>query len=156
MLTNLLKAPELPTWKKCMHTLRAILFTSCELWKGLLIRALLWRWCHYFMLQKLYYQFMNELVIVCTDFYFSYLFIHAIYLFTHAMHLTCLSMPYILPVYPCHISYLFTHAMHLNCLSIPCILPVHSCHASYLFSHAMHLNCLSIPCILPVYPCHAS
>ena len=77
----------------------------------------------------------------------------SLFLFTHPMHLACLSMPCILPVYPCHMTAvcpchvrcLFTHAMHLACLSMPCILPVYPWH---------DIACLSMPCTLPVYPCH--
>ena len=92
---------------------------------------------------------------------------------------SCLLIPCILHVYPCHASCLFIHAiwrlfvlaMYIACLLMPCILPVYPCHASCLFIHgmtlpvypchirclfihAMYVACLSMPCMMAVYPCH--
>ena len=80
-----------------------------------------------FYVAKLYYQFINELAIVCI----------ILYLFTDAMHLTCLPMPHILSVYTCHASCMFIHVRCICCL----------------FTHAIHLTCLPIQSMLPVYPC---
>ena len=92
-----------------------------------------------FYVAKLYYQFMNELAIVCI----------ILYLFTHATHLTCLPMPCILPVYPCTASYLFTHALHRNCLPIQSMLPVYPCSVASLFIQTMHPACYVVFISMP-------